>query len=94
MSHAYLYLAESNDERDDMSDVENTFNISCSGGGSSSSLSAIIVSALATSDVVCCWIFTSAQFLPNYPLSSYDMVDWYNDSILGIGGLNTNIDEG
>ena len=29
LSHAYLYLAESDDERDDKSAAENTFDISC-----------------------------------------------------------------
>ena len=52
--HAHLYLAESDDERDDKSEAANTFDISCVGGGSSSSLSAITVSVLATSNVVCC----------------------------------------
>ena len=36
--HAGLYLAESDDERDDKSAAANTFDISCGGGGSSSSL--------------------------------------------------------
>ena len=43
LSHARLYLAESDDERDDNSAAANTFDISCVGGGSSSSLSAIAV---------------------------------------------------
>ena len=94
MSHARLYLAGSDDERDDKSAATNKFDISCGGGGSSSSLSAITVSVLATYDVGCCWIFTPDQFLPNDPLSSDDTVDWDNDSILGIGGGDTNIDEG
>ena len=42
--HARLYLSESDDERDDKSAATNTFNISCGGGVSSSSLSAITVS--------------------------------------------------
>ena len=54
LSHARLYLAESDDERDDKSTAANTFNIPCGCGGSSSSLSAITVSVLATYDVFCC----------------------------------------
>ena len=72
----------------------NKLYISCGGGGYSSSLSAITVSVLATSNVVCCWIFMSIRFLTNDPLSSDDMVDWDNYSMLGIGGGDTNIDEG
>ena len=53
LSHARLYLSESDDERYENSAAANTFNISCGGGGSSSSLSDITVSILATSDVVC-----------------------------------------
>ena len=79
MFHERLYLSESDDEWDDKSATANTFDISCGGGGSRSSLYAITVSVSATSDVVCCWIFTSAWFLPNYPLSSNDMVDWDDD---------------
>ena len=52
--HARLYLAESDDERDEKSSAVNTFNISCGDGGSSSSLSYISVSVLATSNVVHC----------------------------------------
>ena len=54
LSHARLYLAESDHEQDDKSAAANTFNISYSSGVSSSSLSAIIVSVLTTSDVVGC----------------------------------------
>ena len=75
LSHARLDLVESDDEQDDKSAAANTFNISCGGGVSRSSLSAITVSVLATSDVVCCLIFTSARFPPNDLLSSDDMVD-------------------
>ena len=75
LSHAHLYLDESDYERDSKSASENTFDISCCGGVSSSSLSSITVYVSATSDVVCCWIFTSARFLPNDPLSIDDMVD-------------------
>ena len=38
LSHARLYLAESDDERDDKSAAANTFDISCGGGGYISSL--------------------------------------------------------
>ena len=92
--HARLYLDESDDEWYKNSAAANTFYISCGGGGYRSSLSAITVSLLATSGVVCCWIFTSAQFLLNYSLSSDDMVGWDNYSMLGIGGGDTKIDEG
>ena len=54
LSHALLYLAESDDEQDYKSAATNTFDISCVGGEYSSSLSAITVSVLDTSDVVCC----------------------------------------
>ena len=54
LSLTRLYLAESDDERDDNSAAANTFDISCGGGQYSSSLSAITVSVLDTSDVVCC----------------------------------------
>ena len=54
LSHAHLYLAESDDKLDDKSDAAHTFDIYCGGGGSSSSLSAITVSVLATYDVFCC----------------------------------------
>ena len=36
--HARLYLSESDDERDEKSAAANTFDISCGGGGSISSL--------------------------------------------------------
>ena len=94
LSHARLYLSESEDERNDKSFDTNIFDKYCGGGVSSSSLSALTVSVSATSDVFCCWIFTSDLFLTNDPLSSYDMVDWDNDSTLVIGGGYTNIDEG
>ena len=42
--HARLYLAESDNEQDDKSVSANTFNISCGGGRSISSLSVINVS--------------------------------------------------
>ena len=90
LSYARLYLAESDDERDDKSATENTFYISCGGGGSSPSLSSITVSIKANSYVVCCWIFMSYMFLPTDPLPSDDMVDWDNYSVLGIGGGDTN----
>ena len=51
--HAHLYLAESDDEQDDKYAAASTFNIYCGGGGSRSSLSAITISVLDTSDVVC-----------------------------------------
>ena len=54
LRHAHLYLAESYDEQDNKSSAANTFDISCGGGGSSSSLSAITVSVSGTSGVVCC----------------------------------------
>ena len=90
--HARLYLSQSDDEIDDKSAATNTFDISYGGGGYSSSLSAITISVLTTSDIVCCWIFTSTRFLPNYPLSSDDMVDLDNDPMLGIEGGDTKID--
>ena len=93
LSHAHLYLADSDDEWDDKSAAANTFDISCGGVVSRSSLKAIAVYVLATSDSVCCWIFTSDRFLPNDPLSSDDMVDWDNGSMLGIEGGDTNIGE-
>ena len=92
--HAHLYLAESDNERDDNSAAANTFDIYCGGGRYRSSLSAITVSLLVTSGVVCCWIFMSAQFLPNDPLSIDDMMNWDNYTMLGIGGEDTNFDEG
>ena len=75
LRHACLYLVESDDEQDNKSAATNTFYISCGGGGSKYSLSAITVSVSATSDVFHCWIFKSYLFLPNYPLPSYDMAD-------------------
>ena len=54
LRHACLYLAESYDERDNKSAATNKFDISCGGGGSSNSLSAITVSVLATYNAVCC----------------------------------------
>ena len=54
LSHARLYLSESDDERDNKYSDANTFYISCGGGGYTSSLSAITVSVSVTSDVVCC----------------------------------------
>ena len=92
--HARLYLSESDDERDDKSAAANKFYISCGGGGSRSLLSAITVSVSATSDIFSCWIFTSYMFLTNDPLHSDDIVDWDNDSMLGIGGGDTKIYEG
>ena len=53
LKHARLYLAESDDEQDDKSAAEKNY-ISFCGGGYSSSLSAINVSVLVTSDVVRC----------------------------------------
>ena len=64
---------------------------SCGDGGSRSVLKAITVSVSDNSDVVGCWIFISARFLPNDLLSSDDMVDIDNDSMLGIGVGDTNI---
>ena len=52
--HARLYLAESDDERDNKSAAANTFFISYGGGGYRSSLSSITVSVLDTSNVVRC----------------------------------------
>ena len=92
--HARLYIAESDDEWDNKSSAANTFNISCGGRGSRYSLKSITVSVSANSYVVCCWIFTSAWFLLNDPLPSDDKLDWDNDSMLGIEGGDTNIDEG
>ena len=51
---ARLYLAESDNERDNKSAAVNTFDISCGDGGYSSSLSSISVSVFATYGVVCC----------------------------------------
>ena len=94
LCHARLYLTVSYDDWDEKSAAANTFDISCGGGVSISSLPAINVYVLATSDVVGCWIFPSAWFLSNDPPSIDDMVDWENDSILGIGRGETNVDEG
>ena len=74
--------------------LQHTLYISCDGGGSSYSLSDITVSVWATSGVVFCLIFLLYMFIPNDPISSDDMVDWDNDSMLGIGGGGTNIEEG
>ena len=52
LRYVCLYLSESDDEQDDNSTAVNTFDISCGDGGSSSSLSSISVSVLATYDVV------------------------------------------
>ena len=82
LSHTCLYLAESDDEQDNKFDAAKKFYISCGDWGSSPSLSFITVSVLSTSDVVCCWIFVSDLFRPNNPISSDDMVDWDNDSML------------
>ena len=54
LSHAHLYLSESDDEQDDKSAAANTFDRSCGDGGSRSSLSAIVVSVSDTSVVVRC----------------------------------------
>ena len=54
LSHIGLYLAESDDERDDKYSTSNTLYISCGGGGYSFSLSAITVSVLDNSNVVGC----------------------------------------
>ena len=92
--HARLYLTELYDDWDDKSAAANTFDILCGGGGDISSLQPITVYLFATYDVVCCCILPSAWFLSYDPLSSDDMVDWDNDSMLGIGDLDTNINEG
>ena len=57
LCHARLYLTVSYDDWDDKSAAENTFDISCGGGVSISSLPAITVYILDTSDVVGCWLF-------------------------------------
>ena len=85
-SHAPLYLSESDDEQDYKYAAAKTLYISYGGGGSSSSLSAINVSVLDTSNLVRCWMFISDLFLPNDSLTSDDIVDRDNDSTLGIGG--------
>ena len=54
LSHARLYLDQSDDEQDDKSAAAKTFDISYGSGGSIYSLSPITVSVSATSDVVCC----------------------------------------
>ena len=54
LSHARLYLAESDHERYEISAAAITFDSSCVGGGSRSSLSAITVSVLATPDLIRC----------------------------------------
>ena len=54
LCHARLYLTVSYDDLDDKSAAANTFDISCDGGVSISSLPDITVSVLATSDVVGC----------------------------------------
>ena len=94
MIHARFYSAESDDERYEKSAAVNAFNRYCGGGGSSSLWSSIVFSISSTSDVVHCWIFTSDIFIPNDPIPSYDMVNLENDSMLGIGGEDTNIDKG
>ena len=48
LSHARLYLAESDDEQDNKSAAAKKIDISCGGGGSSSLLSAITASVLDT----------------------------------------------
>ena len=93
MRHGHIYLVESDDEQDDNYAAANTFNISCDDGSSCYSLSAINFSVSATSNVVGCLILTSDLCLQNDPLSNDDMVDWDNDSMLGIGSGDTNIDE-
>ena len=94
LCHARVYLTESYDYWDNKLAAANTFNISCGGGVYISSLTAINVSVLATSYVFGCWLFPSTRFLSNDPLSSDDMVYWKNDPMLGIGGGETNVDEG
>ena len=54
LSHARLYLSESYDERYEKSTAANIFYISCGDVVSSSSISAITVSVLATSAVFRC----------------------------------------
>ena len=51
LSHARLYLAESDYEQNNKSATAILFKISCGDGGSSSSLLAITVSVLSTSDI-------------------------------------------
>ena len=93
LSHERLNLSESDDEQDDKSAAAKK-SISCGNGGSRSSLSAINVSVSSTSHVVCCWIFTSSWSIPNDPRTSDNMVDWDNNSMLGIGRGDKNIYEG
>ena len=50
LSHARLYLAESDDEQDNNYAAAKKIDISCGDGGSISSLSAITVSVSATSN--------------------------------------------
>ena len=92
LSYVFLYLVESDGEKDDNSAAANTFYISCGGGVSISSLLAITVSVSTTSNLFRFWIFTSYLFIPTYSLPSDDIVDWDNDSILVIEGGDTNID--
>ena len=54
LSHARLYLSESDDEKDDKSAVAKTFDIFCGGGVSISSLSVINVSVFFYSR--CSWL--------------------------------------
>ena len=75
LCHARLYLTVSYDDWDDKSAAANTFDISCWGGVSISSLPSINVSVLATSDVVGCWLFPSAWFLSNNPPYHHFIVD-------------------
>ena len=54
LSHAHVYLTESDDERHNNYAAANKLYKSCDGRGSSSSISSITVSVLATSDVFFC----------------------------------------
>ena len=63
LCHARLYLTVSYDDWDEKSAAANTYDISCGGGVSISSLPDITISVLASSDVVGCWIFPSDRFL-------------------------------
>ena len=54
LSHARLYSYESDVEQDDKFAAENTLDRSCCDGGYGSSLSAIVVSVSATSDIGRC----------------------------------------
>ena len=89
-----FYFTISCDDWDDKSATANTFVISCGGKSYIYSLPFVTVSVLSTSNVVGCWISPSARFLSHDPLSSDDILDWENDSMLGIGGVETNVDEG